>query len=158
VARLDPALDQSGTWTIVAREGGDNDTLNYAVTFECIAGDCGGPPPLGMCDIRMSQDIYTVGDMVTVETWRFANQGPDPMAVEIKNWLSIPGFDPAPVINAGADGSLILPPGFDTNFGPVDLFTVTGDFPLGRYEFSCRLLDPVTGELKAVDLNPFDIQ
>jgi hypothetical protein len=44
------------------------------------------------------------------------------------------------------------------NFGPFDFFTITSQFPLGDYEFNCRMLEPVTGGVKAVDINPFKVQ
>ena len=64
---------------------------------------------------------------------------------------------PTSVVNAGADGSLTLAAGFDQEFGPIDLFVVRAGFPSGTYEFSCRLLDPITGQTKHEDLNPFEI-
>ncbi len=117
------------------------------------------PPaiPSPVCDIQMSQAIYTTGDTGTAQVFRLANPGPDPLPVELKIWLGVPGIPPISVINAGADGSVILPAGFDQDFGPLDIFLAAGA-PLGSYEFSCRFLDPVTGELLAEDLNPFEIQ
>ena len=95
---------------------------------------------------------------VTAQVLRLANPGPNPVPVEWKLWLIIPDGTLVPIINLGADGSLVLPPGFDQDFGPVPLFPVTANTPLGTYELNCRLLDPVTGRQLALDLNPFVIQ
>ena len=62
------------------------------------------------------------------------------------------------MINAGADGSIVLPPGFDHDFGPLALLPVTPGLPGGSWELNCRLLDPVTGEELALDVNPFEIE
>ena len=105
----------------------------------------------------MTQAIYTAGDTVSVTTFRLGNPGPDPLPVEWNVWLGIPSSPPISAINMGADGSFILPAGFDTDLGPLDLFPAAG-LPLGSYELSCRMLEPVTGELLAEDLNPFQIQ
>jgi DNA-binding beta-propeller fold protein YncE len=109
------------------------------------------------CDIRMSQNAYSAGETVTVESWRLRNPGPDPVAVEMKTWLGVPTSGAISIVNAGADGSLTLAAGFDEEFGPIDLFVVQAGFPSGTYEFSCRLLDPTTGQTKHEDLNPFEI-
>jgi DNA-binding beta-propeller fold protein YncE len=110
------------------------------------------------CDIRMSQDVYSVGATVTVASWRLRNPGPDPVAIEMKTWLGVPTAGAVSVVNAGATGSLTFPSGLDAELGPIDLFVVQASFPRGTYEFSCRLLDPITGQTKHEDLNPFEIQ
>jgi len=65
---------------------------------------------------------------------------------------------PIGVVNVGADGSLVLPAGTDVDLGPLPILPVTAALPRGDYEFSCRMLDPVTGELLAEDLNLFEVQ
>ena len=109
------------------------------------------------CDIEMSQSVYTSGDTVTATVWRIANLDTNPVSVEWKVWLVIPTIPPISIINLGADGTLVLPGGFDLNFGPLDLFPAA-ELPPGNYEFSARLLDPVTGELLCEDVNPFTIE
>jgi hypothetical protein len=116
-----------------------------------------GGPPAAVCDITMSQASYAVGAIVTASTLRLANPGIQDISVELKIWLQLPGFPPLPVVNAGADGSLVLPAGLDEDFGPVSLFLVTAATPVGAYGLSCRMLDPVTNELLAEDLNPFSV-
>ncbi len=61
------------------------------------------------------------------------------------------------LVNIGADETFVLPIGFDQNFGPLPLFPAA-DMPPGNYEFSCRLLDPITKKLLAEDLNTFEVQ
>ena len=95
---------------------------------------------------------------MTATTLRLANPGPDTVAVEWKVWLGIPTSPPLSLINIGADGSLVLSPGFDFDLGPIDLFLAEALPPGPGYELSCRVLDPVTGALMSVDLNPFTIE
>jgi hypothetical protein len=150
-ARLDLTLAQTGTHSILVSEFQNNGTMSYAVFFECI-GSCGLPATLA-CEIRMSQTIYVVGEVVTASRLRLANHTPAAVATELKLWLGLQGFAPIRVTNVVIN----LPAGFDQDFGPVPLFPVTSGFPSGMHEFSCRMLDPVTGEAQAVDLNPFQI-
>ncbi len=109
------------------------------------------------CDIQLSQVTYSDGDTVNADVFRIANLTSAPIAVEWKVWLGLPGAPPLSVFNLGADGSFVLPADFDVNLGPVPLVPVTADLPSGDYEFSCRLLDPVTGKLLVEDLNSFNI-
>jgi hypothetical protein len=111
-----------------------------------------------VCTIQMSQASYVNGNTVTVSTLRLATPGTDAVKMEWKIWLGIPTIAPLVIVNAGADGSLFIPAGFDQNFGPITLFPVTSSLPRGTYEFSCRIRDPVTGALLAESLNPFAIQ
>lgn len=112
--------------------------------------------PSVLCDTEVNHPTYVNGDQVQVPTLRFANLTTGPAAVEIKTWLGLPGST-ASVLNAGATGSLVLPAGFDANLGPFTFFTVTPGMPRGGYEFSCRLLDPTTGETLSVKRTSFVI-
>ena len=78
----------------------------------------------------------------------------------MKVWIGtpIPGLPALSIFNVGADGSFVISPGFDQDFGPLPLFLVSADLPRGTYEFSSRMLNPITGELLSEDLNPFEIQ
>ena len=59
-------------------------------------------------------------------------------------------------MNAGADGSLILPAEFPfRDFGPLPLFD--GTLP-GEYELNCRLVEPVTGRQIFFDRNTFMVE
>lgn len=99
-----------------------------------------------LCDTQVSQAAYVNGDSVQVPVLRFANQTAGSIATEIKVWLGTPAGNVS-LINAGANGSAMLPSGLDVNLGPFTFFTVTPALPRGGYEFSCRLLDPTTGQL-----------
>ena len=81
------------------------------------------------------------------------------MSIEVKTWFELPDMAP-PMgdLNLGADGSVVLAPGFDTDFGPRDLFRVIPAMARGDYLFGCRFIDPVTGRQKTLDLNPFEIE
>lgn len=114
----------------------------------------GGP----VCDIQMSQAVYTNGQTVTASTMRLANPGATPVSVEMKIWLTTPGAAPVPVQRVGADGSFAIQAAFNQNFGPAPLFTVTASHTRGTYAFSCRLLSPSTGYEMSADQNSFRIQ
>lgn len=115
-------------------------------------------PEIPKCDIELDQATYTAGDTVTAASRRLTNPGADATAVEIKTWLDRPELPPVSILSAGADGSVVLPAGFDQDFGPMALASVTVDTPLGPHALNCRLLDPVTGETLSVDINQFEIE
>jgi hypothetical protein len=115
-----------------------------------------GPPVF--CQVRMSDSSFSNGEVVTALVTRFANRGATPIAVEYKVWIEIPTIAPYPVLRGGADGSAVLPGGVDANIGPLTLFTVVPQLPRGSYAFSCRLVDPVTGQLLSESLQSFVVQ
>jgi len=106
-------------------------------------------------EIRMNKVCYRNGDTVTATSYRLANPTAGTVAIELKVWQGSPGADPTSFDNEGFDGSLQLPPGFDQDSGPFDLFTVTPDLPQGAYEFSSRVLDWVTGRQSSIRRNLF---
>jgi len=154
---LDLSLTLSGTYLLALYDGGANETGGYQVNLACLFGACPPSIPPPVCDIQMSQTSYTGDETVTAQVFRLANLNPNAVAVEWKVWVTIPDGISLPLVNVGADRSLILPPGFDHDFGPVALGPATR-FPLGTYELNCRLLDPVTGRPIICDHNPFEIQ
>ena len=109
------------------------------------------------CDIQLNQVTYVDGDTVIANVFRVANLTSAPIAAELKVWQGLPEMPPISLYNVGSDGSFVLSAGFDTDLGPRPLLEVTAALPRGGYEFSCRLLDPVTGELLAEDRNFFEI-
>lgn len=113
---------------------------------------------LPTCDIQLSQETYIDGETVTADVLRFANPSAEAAAVEIKTWFVTPDSNTVSLINAGANGSIVLPPGSDIDLGPLPLLPVTPGLPRETWELDCRLLDPVTGEELAVDVNPFEVQ
>lgn len=138
-------------------DDGSLDPLNGDTIYEVSNGRI--TASLGAsCDIEILRSANTDGDTVTARVFRLANPGTEGIAVELKSWLEVPSFDPVSLINEGADNSLVLPVGLDVDIGPVPLFTVTPATPRGRYEWNCRLIDPVTGEIKSTDVNFFDVQ
>jgi hypothetical protein len=113
--------------------------------------------PAASLVITLSSSSYANGDTVTVTELRFVNPDPTAAAVEAKVWLRNPGALPLSILNLGAAGDFSLPAGANFNAGPIGLFPVTAGSTRGSYEFSGRLLDPVTGKLLSEDLNPFSI-
>jgi hypothetical protein len=108
------------------------------------------------CDIQLNQVNYNDGETVTVDVLRIANLTGASQALEIKIWLGVPGVSPLDV-PLGADDTFVLPDGTDVDLGPLPLLVVSTALPPGAYEFSCRMLDPITGELLSEDRNSFYI-
>lgn len=115
------------------------------------------PVPGPACDIQLNQSKFSNGDMVTADVFRLANLSNDSVPVELKVWAASSGASATSVLNLGQDGSFVLPAGTDIDLGPLQLLPVDDSLPRGDYEFSCRMLDPVTGELLSEDLNFFNV-
>jgi hypothetical protein len=127
----------------------------YTTTFTSNGPSNPAPPSL---QIQTDKTTYVNGEIVTATEFRISNPGSAPAKAEIKVYLVIPGIEPIPVLNLGSDGSLELPAGINQNLGPLTLFTVTADSARGVWEFSSRLLNPITGELISEDVNTFTVQ
>ena len=148
-----------GPYQVWVSERDNNDVFGYELVIQCISSNCPNVlPPGPVCDIEMSQAVYTIGDTVTVDRWRLANPGPTPVVVEWKNWFEIPvpGTPPIPIIPSHT--KFTLQPGTDVDLGPRPLFPVTPATPLGEYGFDCRMIDPPTGKTQTLDLNTFMIE
>jgi hypothetical protein len=118
----------------------------------------GGPSSGVLCETAVNQNSYSNGDSVQLSTLRLANLGSNAAATEIKVWLGLPDGTNLTFVNTGANGSVVLPPGFDVHLGPATLFQVTAALARGGYEISCRLLEPVTGKVIASNFRSFVIQ
>jgi hypothetical protein len=119
--------------------------------------DVGVPDSPPVLLITMNKSIYVNGDKITATEFRLQNFGPV-AAAETKVWLGVPTIAPIGIFNLGADGSFIVPASFNTDFGPLELLTATSALPRGNYEFSSRMIDPVTAKTISEDLNPFVLQ
>jgi len=108
-------------------------------------------------DIRMSQRTYRLGETVSASDSWLSNPSQLSQHVELKTWLAAPGFAPLAVGWPGTDGFLVLPPGLDQDFGPLSLFEISKDLPVGTYQLNCRDIDPVTGDILNEDINPFAV-
>jgi hypothetical protein len=107
--------------------------------------DC--PELTARCDIEVGQPSYVNGETVTVTSWRLANLSDSPAPIELKSWLSSPEDPDLPYIRFGERGGVVLPVGFDVDIGPINIGTIDANDVPGNYAFSCRLLDPVTGDV-----------
>jgi hypothetical protein len=112
-------------------------------------------PP--MLEIALNKATYVNGDTVVATSVRLRNPGPA-MKVELAVWIGLPAGDPIPYVNIGSDGSFVAPAGFDQDYGPITLAAVTSALPRGNYEFSARIVNPVTKKLLSEDINEFVIQ
>ncbi len=150
LAILDP---HSGTFTIV----GEVDSTGVKLDGIAFTSPDYVPPP--ECGIKLNKRRYRNGDEVIAEVLRLANPGDERIRTEIKIWFHKPDQPPKSVLRLGGFGGLRLPPGMDIDFGPIRLIReITPDTPRGTYEFSCRLLDPVTGGLLWEDRNFFEVE
>ena len=109
-------------------------------------------------DLTMSKSSYSEGNDVTACILRVRNTGSEAGKVEVKIWLASRNADPTAIMNFGADGSVTFPGNLDVPLAPLTLFTVRGNTVRGSYGFNARVLDPVTGAERSVDLNPFSVQ
>jgi hypothetical protein len=137
--------------TVAADNGGSASANNPALdnfTFTRVAD----------CEVQVSAPTYTTGDTVVLSSLHIANHLTRPLAIELKLWLGVPGASPLSVVNVGANGSLVLPAGFDNTSGPIPFFPVTPGVRRGAYEIGCRSLHPVTGALLGDGIAPFTIQ
>jgi hypothetical protein len=110
------------------------------------------------CNVTLNKTSFVNGDTITIQSWRISNLTSNALPIELKLWLEIPGAPAFGIINLGANGSFVLPAGFDQDLGSFPLVLVTASLPRGNYALNCRFLHPVTGELIVEDLNPFQIQ
>ena len=149
----------TGNYVVAISDTGSNESGDYQIQTQCLSPfDCLPPLARAGCNIEMDQAVYIDGETATASEFRIANLTAGSLALEWKVWLGIPGSPPIGVINLGADGSFVLPPGTDLDLGPLAILPVTPTLPRGEYEFSCRLLDPVTGRLLLEDRNFFELQ
>jgi hypothetical protein len=98
-------------------------------------------------DISMSKESYVAGETIQTSAYRLSNPSQHSRSVEIKTWLATAGLRPISIGSVGSEGNYILPPGVSEEFGSVQLMPMTEDLPAGKYEFSARIIDPVTGDV-----------
>jgi hypothetical protein len=86
------------------------------------------------------------GEKVDLPYHVVENVGIDPVALELKMWLEVPGEAPIGLVSFGADSSLVLPPGasfaVDDQIVPPEMNLVPG-----IHELRTRGIDPVTGQI-----------
>jgi hypothetical protein len=108
------------------------------------------------CDLSVSAK-----DFVSLETVEvgidFRNGSATGRAVEAKVWIARADGFLVSAINTGADGSKFLASGFENLFPLSPLFTVNASTLLGDWQVGCRLLDPITGETLAQDIDTFEV-
>ncbi len=110
------------------------------------------------CSVKLDKSRYRSGDTVRATGLEIANLSTASVAVELEIRFPTGSTAPISIAGGGADGSLILPPSFSEDAGPMDLFTVPADAAAGDYAFGCRFLDPASGELRAEDLSWFKVE
>lgn len=117
-----------------------------------------GAPPPG-CLVQLGKTTHVDGDPITAKVARFTNPDVNAVPVELKLWFEPSGtLAPIPFTTLGADGSVVLPAGFDRDLGPVTLGRVDASVARGSYKFRCRLLHAVTGELLSDAAVSYDVK
>jgi hypothetical protein len=114
--------------------------------------------PAPICEVMMNNRSYGIGQTVSVNGVRVANLGAFARPVELKIYVRAPGADPHAAANVGANGSVVLSPGFDVILGPLALFQVSAASTPGSYEFGCRVIEPSTGALHRASSALFRIE
>lgn len=110
-----------------------------------------------ICHLEVNGTSFVDGDPVNIQVFQVGNASAAPLAIEYKFWIEVPGLAPVGLSQGGADGSQILPAGFNFNLGPIPFFTVMPSFPRGDYAIGCRFVNPVTGAPLAESEAPFNI-
>ena len=151
----DNTLAKSGVYLIAVSDQGSNETGTYQLNAQCLDAFCGLTPAFAVCDIEMSQAAYIDGETITAQQFRVANPGSSDIAVELKAWFETPTGAVIRTLNVP---SINLSAGFDIDLGPITFFTVQPTTPRGTWEYSCRLLDPVTGRQRSFDRTTFELQ
>jgi hypothetical protein len=147
-------FDPSHVYTSQVTGRGNTLLVSYR---DCVSGDNVGGLTLQLfgpgstarpgCDVVFTHQTFVDGQPVIPFLIRLANNDSQPVTVEFKLWLRLPGLGAASLVNVGADSMVQLPPHFHPDFTNVTLFTVTPAFPRGTYELACVLSDPITGEI-----------
>ena len=150
--------DNAGALTATFQiTGGGISPVNLA-TLTAIFPTTGGASNSLVCDIQLNGTTFFNGDTFIANV-RFQNPGATAVPAEIKIWVTLPPPDaPVMIFDVGADGSVVLIPGYDT--GIVQLippFTITAALARGSYGLNCLALDPVSSVIRAEDLNPFTL-
>jgi hypothetical protein len=112
---------------------------------------------LPVVNIRMDRAAYSAGDTVTARSLLISNPSGLSRSVELKTWLVIPDLEPIPLNVEEATGLFTLPAGTALDIGPVSFFDILSDLPAGTWQLGARLVDPVTGDLIAEDMNSFTV-
>lgn len=109
--------------------------------------------------ITMTKPVYSGSDVVTISQWRLANTRANPINVELKIWLQVPGIGPLALINIGSDGSFQLPATVDLPIisAPLALFPVAG-LPKGDYQLGGRAIEPSSGRPLSLNVASFTVQ
>lgn len=117
------------------------------------AASAGAAP---VCDVAMSQPVYIVNELVRISTLRYSNLSESSLPVRLRLQLQLPTGSVVNALDLGANGSLVMPPGFDRILSPIGVFAV-GTQPRGTYQFRCALEDPVTGAVLVEDTTAFEL-
>lgn len=134
---------------IVSDQDSLRDAAPYDVTLEYAQGF--------VCDAATTKPRFVLGQTVQALLRIAASRRPGGTPVEAKVWLELPDARIHGLINVGSDGGLGVAPRFD-RVVPFDLFVVEPDVVYGVYRLGCRLLDPVTGDVKVETSRSFVIE
>jgi hypothetical protein len=112
---------------------------------------------LPVVSIRMDRTADSPGDTVTERSLLISNPSLLGRSVELKTWLVNPDLEPIMLNVEETAGLYTLPPGMALDLGPVPFFNILSDLPAGTWQLEARLVDPVTGDLIAEDMNSFTV-
>ena len=139
-------LLQSGLYTIVARDFAGNNAGNYSLSFTKIPGSQSFPA----IRLNLNQTEFQTADTLVV--FAHITDGPNPVTVEIKIWISLPTGDQISIIDPHF--TFTVEPNADFT---ADIFahTFSGSEPSGNYNVGGRFLNPISGRELSVNVEYF---
>jgi hypothetical protein len=152
-------LPATGTFQIAVSDAGADEAGNYSITLQCLFGPCPNfVPTWPQCKVELDADLYLPGDDVIANVLQLANPGAASVPVEVKTWFETPAGAELAKHNVGTDGSLVLAPTSERDYGPISLTTVPLTASAGWYSFNCRIVSPVTGWQLSFEQSWFEVQ
>jgi hypothetical protein len=115
--------------------------------------------PTPVCRIQLNRAAFGDGEAIIAQVARVANPNSSgAVPVEARLSVQVPGGPAVLILSVGQGGTFALPPGFDQDFGPIQLAVVQASYPRGQYQLACRLMHAVTGASLSEHFNPFEIR
>ncbi len=91
---------------------------------------------------------------MATETLRLVSQLDETTTGEVGLWFQAPGTQPESIVN----DVFTLEPGAEMSFEPVSFGQITADSPRGTYLLGCRVIDPITKELRYESIQEVEVQ
>ena len=111
------------------------------------------------CAVQVDKDSYVDGETVTLDELRWANLGALPTPTRLRLQITVVSFSATfDLIDAGNDGSIVLPAGLNFVTGPAPLLPITAALPRGDWQLRRAIEEPGTGILRDESVTTFELQ